>query len=81
MVKQIYSLKDTVTGEFDDPFFMKNRAEATRALKAAVNSPQETKISKFAGDLCLYELGTFDTQTGEVISKIDFACNAIDLKE
>lgn len=81
MEKVIFSIKDTVTGEFDDPFFMKNRAEAIRALKAGVNSPQETKISKFAGDLALYELGSFDTQIGEIEISIDFVCNAIDLKE
>lgn len=81
MEKVIFSIKDTVTGEFDDPFFMKNRAEAIRALKAGVNSPQETKISKFAADLALYELGLLETQTGETKSHVDFVCNAIDLKD
>lgn len=81
MKKIIFSIKDNVTGNFDDPFFMTNRAEAVRALKAGVNSAQETKISKFAADLALYEVGEFDIKTGETISKVEFVVNAIDLKD
>lgn len=81
MKKICFAIKDTVTGQFEDPFYMTNRGEAVRALRAGVNSQQETKISKFAGDLALYELGSIDIQTGEFESKIDFVCNAIDLKE
>lgn len=81
MEKNCYAIKDTVTGEFDDPFYMKNNGEAVRALRAGVNSSQETKLSKFANDLALYSLGSLDTQTGAFVSKVEFVCNAVDLKE
>jgi len=81
MEKICFAIKDNVSGSFEDPFYMNSRGEAVRGLRVAVNSKQETKLSMFAEDLSLYQIGFFDAKTGDFKPAVDFVCNAVDLKE
>ena len=38
MTLKLYAIKDTVQGEFMNPFLMRNKEEAKRAFGIAVNS-------------------------------------------
>ncbi len=76
----IYSVKDTKIG-YMQPFYQNNEAVAVRNLSNAVNSPQLNNINQNIEDMELWQLGTFDDQTGEITSEIKFVIKAIDLKK
>lgn len=79
MKTNIYAFKDTKIG-FMQPFLQQNEAVATRTLKMAVND-EHSQIRNMAEDIQLYQLGTFDDDTGEIKPKVKFVANAIDHKE
>lgn len=80
MKLKIYSIKDTKIG-YMQPFYQNNEAVAVRSLANAVNSPQLNNINQNLEDMELWQLGTFDDQTGEITSEIKFVIKAIDLKK
>lgn len=63
MIKNIYSIQDTLIG-FSDPYIMVNEEVAKREyhnfLKRNPNAP----------DMRLFKIGTFDDKTGTIISII-----------
>lgn len=79
MKTNIYAFKDTKIG-FMQPFLQQNEAVAMRTLKMAVNDEQGP-IRNMAEDIQLYQLGTFDDDTGEIMPEVKFVANAIDHKE
>lgn len=74
MKLNIYCIKDTVVGEFESPFYMKNHGTAIRACADAI---EQGKMPN-AKDKQLYCLGEFDTETGIIASKVDFVSNLAD---
>lgn len=78
MKLNIYDAKDTVTGEFLQPFYTNNDATAIRSWSESVK--QNEKENNFIGlkDLQLYRLGEFDTETGEIKPKVVYIAKAID---
>ena len=79
MKTNIYAFKDTKIG-FMQPFLQQNEAVAMRTLKMAVND-EHSQIRNMAEDIQLYQLGTFDDDTGEIVPEVKFIANAIDHKE
>jgi hypothetical protein len=58
MLKIVVSVKDTIAEVFHDPHTEINSATAIRAFSASI------KESPHKDDYSLYQIGTFDTQTG-----------------
>ena len=79
MKTNIYAFRDTKIG-FMQPFLQQNEAVAMRTLKMAVND-EHSQIRNRAEDIQLYQLGTFDDDTGEIVPEVKFVANAIDHKE
>lgn len=68
----IYSIKDVVTGNFSDIQAFVNRDQAIRYFKGLCAE------SKIKTDLQLFELGEYDIQTGEIVSKVEFILGGAD---
>lgn len=62
---QMFSIKDLRADCFISPWFDKNVPQAIRTVVVAVGDP-ESNLSKFASDFALYQVGTFDPETGVV---------------
>lgn len=77
----MFAVKDTVQGEVMNPFLLRNKEEAKRSFAQAVNSKQDVNIVNYYKDMQLYELGEYDTTTGEIVSKIEYVCSGLDVKE
>lgn len=65
----IYTVKDCVTGVMSDLRLFVNQAQALRWFDGFC---QESKI---AGDLQLFCLGSYNCETGEIFSKVEFEKN------
>lgn len=63
MTQFIVAIFDKVTGAYHQPFFCVNAFDAIRKF-AAVVQDNSTTLSKFPNDYDLYQLGTYDPQTG-----------------
>lgn len=59
----ILSIYDCKAEAYDSPVFVQSRGVAIRELTEAVNNPQH-RLSKHSSDLTVFEVGTFDFQTG-----------------
>ena len=79
MKLKLYSVRDIVTGEFDQPTMMHNDEQAKRSLANAVNSANNLAATNFA-DLQLFKIGEIDTETGEIASKVEMIATGISLK-
>lgn len=66
MSKVIVSLKDTAARLFGVPFVVQAAAQAVRSLRDEVNSKSESDVRRHPSDFELYELATFDDDTGIV---------------
>lgn len=60
MIKVIVCVKDTISEVFHDPRVEINTQSAIRAFTQSVQD------APHKDDYCLYQIGTFDTNTGEV---------------
>lgn len=69
----IYSIKDTITGNFSDIIPMVNEEAAKRYFNGLC---QESKIKN---DLQLFCLGSYDIETGEIESKVEFIIGGADV--
>lgn len=65
MIQKMFSVRDCKAQAFLQPFFSTAVGSAVRALEDAVNDGQ-SPIAKHPADYVLYEVGSFDDQTGEV---------------
>lgn len=83
MKLEVFAIKDTVQGEFMNPFLLRNKQEATRAFGATVNNKvnAEAPIVKFYADMQLFSLGEFDTETGEITTKVEYVTSGTNVKE
>lgn len=79
MLKLIYTILDTKAAAYLPPFYMRSNGEALRAFSDEISNG-DSQIAKHPEDFILFQIGTFDEQTGELspVSPISLA-KAIDL--
>lgn len=63
MIMEMYSIKDTVTGLYSQPFFAQNQAAAIRQFDYLMSNAQMV-----AKDCQLYYIGDFDSEQGFMLS-------------
>lgn len=63
MKKYAFSIYDSKAQTFNPPIFATTKGEAIRSLMDEVNNPS-SMLSRHAADFGLYEIGSFDTETG-----------------
>lgn len=79
---EIYAIKDTKVGEFQNPFYQRSKGEAIRSVTAAVNDNQQgNHFNKFYNDYELWKLGEFEPKTGIITNNIEHVVNCCDLKD
>lgn len=79
MEKQIFSLFDKKACAYTQPFFYHQVGQAVRALDGIVNN-KETNVNKYPEDFALYKLGTYNDNSGKIVSlnEPEFLNNAVD---
>lgn len=80
MKLKIYAIKDTVVGSYMNPFYLHNNNEAKRAFKNAIKD-ERSEANKTYKDLQLYCLGTYNNETGQIESNVEFVMNGTEAKE
>lgn len=80
MKLKMYAVKDTVQGEMMNPFLLRNKEEAKRTFGVAINSGKDNNICIYYKDMQLYELGEYDTTTGEIKPEVEYVCSGLDVK-
>lgn len=81
MELKVYSLKDTVTGNFSALTCAVNDGVIIRDLMNMLKSNKDSEITINAKDKDLYCLGTFDVDTGVLTSDVKFIGHLVDYKE
>ncbi len=61
----VYTVYDSKAKYYLKPFITTSKGEAVRQFIAACNDPQHP-FFQYAADFTLFELGTFDPQTGRI---------------
>lgn len=64
MKKMIFSIFDKVAGGFMAPMFVANAAVVMRDMGDAIRKG-DNPLAVHPGDYCLYELGSFDDESGK----------------
>lgn len=65
MQLKMFSIRDSKSEIFNSPFYAKTTSEAERSFRQLTNDPKST-ISQFPEDFDLYEVGTYDDNSGKV---------------
>jgi len=68
MTTKIFSIYDGKAKIFQTPFFRITTGMALRDFEDLVNDPK-TIVNKHPSDFVLYEIGSYDDNTGETVSK------------
>lgn len=63
---KIFSIKDKKSGAFDNPFYRASYAEAERSFQMLAKD-EKTMIHHYPEDYSLFEIGEFDSTTGEIL--------------
>lgn len=63
MITRVFAVLDSKVGTFAQPFFAATTASALRSFGAAAMDPN-SMLGKHPSDFTLYELGSFDDETG-----------------
>lgn len=64
---KLYSVKDNKAGTYGTPFFQPGDVQATRIFSAEINrAAADNLLYTHPDDFDLYELGSYDEQTGQV---------------
>jgi hypothetical protein len=81
-MKKIYSVRDNKVDAYGVPFFVDSDVQALRELHVAVND-NRIQLSIFPEDFDLYELGSFNEQTGKIDTLVvpKFITGAVSLKK
>lgn len=78
----VFAVLDSVAKMFLQPFYARTTEEAMRRFRATVNDPRSEGIAQFPEDYHLYQIGTFDQETGTVAGEQPFSLgNAATFKE
>lgn len=67
MILIMFAVFDSKAKTYLPPFMLKTEAEAQRAFSTAVNNPQHN-IGEYPADYTLFSLGTFDDETGQLLT-------------
>jgi len=79
---KMFSVFDTKSGIFFQPFFFRTIPEAIRSFTDEANSdPEKSMIAKHSTDYALYSLGDFDDTTGDFSPSVSELCTAISVKK
>lgn len=65
MKLNIYALFDSQIAAFAQPYFSPTNGSALRAFSDHVND-KNSPVNKHPGDYSVYQLGSYDDQTGEI---------------
>lgn len=65
MMMRLFSVYDSKANTYLPPFLLANDKLAIRAFAHAAND-KATDIGKYPTDFCLFEIGTYDDQSGFV---------------
>ncbi|QCQ85112.1 nonstructural protein [Blackfly microvirus SF02] len=65
---KIFSVWDSKSKTFSQPFYAMTVGVATRNFTDLVNDPQ-TQVNKYPDDFTLFELGEFEDSTGKISSE------------
>lgn len=65
MKLNIYALFDSQIAAFAQPYFSPTNGSALRAFADHVND-KTSPVNKHPGDYSVYQLGSYDDQTGEI---------------
>lgn len=68
MILKVFSVFDCKASAYMQPFFMASVGEAIRSWQEVSNDGKST-ISKYPGDFTLFEIGSYDDQTGSFSMK------------
>lgn len=80
MKLMVFAVYDEAVGLFMQPIFMRSKAEAVRALRMALASPDHT-FSKSPRDYSLHQLGEFNEESGTFVSLREFVVELEVLRE
>jgi hypothetical protein len=64
---EIFSVYDSKAETFGTPMFFGAKGQAIRAFDDQANSGPESVIFNHPGDFTLFQIGVFDSDTGEII--------------
>lgn len=76
MKMKIFGIYDSKAEAFLNPFFMKSKGEAIRAVSSLVADANHN-FCKYAADFTLFELGEFEDNSGNITihdAKINLGC-------
>lgn len=76
----IYCIKDTKVG-FMNPFVQPNDAVACREFANLVNSHGNSVVSVNYEDMELYKLGSYDQNTGVIVSEVTYLIKGADVRK
>lgn len=65
MLHYIFSVYDSKVDTFQNPFTAQHKGYALRDFERVAND-KSTAIGSYPSDYTLFEIGTFNTQTGEI---------------
>lgn len=65
-MKIIITVLDTATQVFGQPQFMHTKGEATRSFSDIINAKESNALRDHPDDYEMYEIGTYDEQTGVI---------------
>lgn len=65
MIKNIYSIRDSKSEAFLQPFYSQNDSTATRAIASNLMS-NDTELSNHSADYSLHLLGSFCDSSGKI---------------
>jgi hypothetical protein len=63
MLHKIYTVFDVASGFYAKPFLVRSKGEAIRAIMDIL-ADEKHELTKYSADYTLFELGTFDDNTG-----------------
>lgn len=64
MIFKVFAIFDSKVEAYLQPFLLKSKGEAIRAITALCDDPQHN-FSKYASDFTLFDLGTWDDATAK----------------
>lgn len=79
MIYGIYAIKDVKVG-FMQPFIQVNDGVAVREFRNIVNSSNSVVSANYT-DMELYQLGTYNQDTGLIESNVSFLIKGADVKD
>jgi hypothetical protein len=66
MIKKIFAIYDSKAETYNNPYFALTTGAAIREFELAVQN-NDSMLSKYPEDYTLFEIGTFDDSTAEIM--------------